>query len=101
MVSIPERDSPPQSRVHTAKPTCEHTALALWLQAAQGGHQALVAEPGQEPQAKGPGTPTSSPQQGAGLAQGPCWRSRPGWDLWVPLGHVKDHIKCNKCRSRS
>lgn len=39
--------------------------------------------------------------RGQGQAPGPCWRSRQDWDLWAPLGHVKDHIKCNKCRSRS
>lgn len=31
-----------------------------------------------------PGTPNSAPQKGAGLAQGPHWRSRPGLGFMGP-----------------
>lgn len=70
----------------------------------EGQQHSFAVGPGQEPQAQGIEqtqelTP-AHPSQG-GASPGPCWQHPPDWDLWASFGHVKDHIKCNKCRSRS
>ena len=59
---------PPQST--PVEPARERVALAMWLQAAQGGQLPSQGRSLKQRESTDPGTPTSSPQRGEGPGPG-------------------------------